>query len=210
VGKLIVNNIVSLDGYYADSAGNPLVLNMDAAFDRANLESIKAAGTVLLGRESYDGFSAYWPFIAEAPAPVDPNAPEARAFSAVNRDMSRRYNTIPKVVVSDRGPVTSENAWVDTTTVIPRSQASQWVIEAKQNFAEDIIVFGSRRMWTGLLARGWIDELHLMISPTGLGDGVKLFTDAAELKLIESHQFDDSSNVQLRYQVVAPSTRVDA
>ena len=40
--KVIVNNIVSLDGYFADETGNPLALNMDAAFDRGNLESIEA------------------------------------------------------------------------------------------------------------------------------------------------------------------------
>ena len=65
--KVIVNNIVSLDGYFADETGNPLALNMDAAFDRGNLESIESADLVLLGRNSFDGFSSYWPFVADAP-----------------------------------------------------------------------------------------------------------------------------------------------
>lgn len=76
--KVIVNNIVSLDGYFADETGNPLALNMDAAFDRGNLESIESADLVLLGRDSFDGFSSYWPFVADAPEPQDPEAPEAR------------------------------------------------------------------------------------------------------------------------------------
>ena len=88
MAKVVVNNIVSLDGFYADDSGNPLVLEMDAAFDRANLESIEAADVVLLGRESFEGFSSYWPFIADAPEPADPSAPEAREFDDVNRAIS--------------------------------------------------------------------------------------------------------------------------
>lgn len=92
---------------------------MDAAFDQTNLESISAAKAVLLGRDSYDGFSSYCPYIADAPEPADPKAREARAFRHINREMSRRYNALPKIVVSDRGPVAADNPWVQTTTVIP-------------------------------------------------------------------------------------------
>lgn len=52
---------------------------MDAAFDRANLVSIGSADLVLLGRDSFDGFSSYWPFVADAPAPQNPDDPQARA-----------------------------------------------------------------------------------------------------------------------------------
>lgn len=152
VRKVIVNNIVSLDGRYADEGDNPLALNMDAAFDRANLETAESADVILLGRTSFDGFSAHWPFVADAPEPEDPDAPEARAFDPVNRAMSRRYNALPKVVVSDSGPIDPDNAWHDSTTVIKRADA--------------------------LLAENLIDELHLMISPTALGSGVAAFAAA--------------------------------
>ncbi len=202
--KVIVNNIVSLDGCYADATGNPLALNMDAAFDQANLDSISAADVVLLGRDSFDGFSSYWPFIAEAPEPDDPDAPEARALSEVNRAISRRYNAIPKVVVSDRGGVPSDNAWAQATTVVPRGAATSWVADAERDGDGDIVIFGSRRMWNGLLGDGLIDELHLMVSPTVVGDGVRLFGVPADLDLIECRRYDGSPNVQLRYRVVAP------
>lgn len=201
--RMIVNNIVSLDGYYADVSGNPLALNMDAAFDQANLDSISTADIVLMGRDSFDGFSSYWPFVADAPEPEDPHAPESRAFSNVNRDISRRYNAIPKVVVSDGGPVSAENAWAQTTAVVPRGDAAEWIAEAKRAGDGDIVVFGSRRTWSGLLADGLVDELHLMVSPTVLGDGVRLFGVPADLDLVECRRYEDSRNVQLRYRVVA-------
>jgi dihydrofolate reductase len=158
---------------------------------------------VLLGRDSFDGFSSYWPFVADAPEPADPDAPEARAFSDVNRAISRRYNAIPKVVVSDRGPVGADNAWAQSTTVVPRHGVSDWITEAKQAGDGDIVVFGSRRTWNGLLADGLVDELHLMVSPTALGDGVGLFRVPADLDLIECCRYDDSPNVQLRYRVAS-------
>lgn len=61
----------------------------------------------------------------------------------------------------------------------------------------------SRRMWNGLLLKGLVDELHFMVSPTVLGKGGKLFTTAVGLELIESRRFENSSNVQLRYRILA-------
>lgn len=200
--KVIVNNIVSLDGFYADESGNPLALTMDAAFDRANLTSIEGADLVLLGRESFDGFSAHWPFVASAPVPADPEAAASRAVDDTNRATSRRYNRLPKVVVSDRGPVSPDNAWHDTTTVLSREDVTGWLAEARPAGDGDIVVFGSHLLWNGLLRLGLVDELHLMVSPVVLGAGVPLFTGPARLELIEVQRFDGSGNVQLRHRPV--------
>jgi dihydrofolate reductase len=197
--KVIVNNIVSIDGRYAASDGNPLVLQMDAAFDRENLASLERAEVVLLGRDSFDGFSAYWPFVADAPAPDDPSAPEARALDEVNRAISRRYNAVRKAVVTDRGPISTENPWFATTTVLARNEVVAWISQERDHGTGDIVVFGSHILWNSLLAAGMVDELHLMVSPNPLGDGVPLFTGAAELELRDVRTFENSSNVQLRY-----------
>jgi hypothetical protein len=122
-----VSNIMSLDGFYEDSAHNPLVLNMDQAFDAYNLERIKAADLVLLGPTSFEGFSSYWPGIADAPAD-----PDNRALSDDNRELSRIYNRLPKIVVGDSQTVPDDNAWRDTTTVISRSDAPRWVAAERE------------------------------------------------------------------------------
>ncbi|WP_438354029.1 dihydrofolate reductase family protein [Microbacterium sp. CJ88] len=197
--KVIVNNIVSIDGYFSDPVGNPMVLNMDEAFNRANLESIEGAAVVLLGRDSFDFFSAYWPFIADAPA--DPGNPQ---FDDVNRAISRRYNVVPKTVASDRGPVPADNAWHDATTVVPRADIADWVATARRQDGDgDVVVFASHVLWNALLADGLVDELHLMVSPDAVGTGVPLFTAPARLELMETRRFDGSSNVQLRYRMAS-------
>lgn len=193
--RTVVNNIVSLDGFYADQSGNPTVLNMDETFDAYNLERLRSAGTVLLGRTSFEGFGAYWPGIADAG-----EDPSNRALSPDNREISRLYNRIAKAVVSDTLVVPADHPWAATTTVIRREEAGTWLKQEKQNGTGDILVFGSRIMWNGLLAQGLIDELHLTVSPAALTTGLPLFLRPANLSLLDSRPFPGSSNALLRYR----------
>ena len=193
---VIVSNIMSVDGYYEGPGRNMMVLNMDSAFDAYNLERISAAGTVLLGARSFEGFSSYWPGIADAPAD-----PENRALDGTNRGISRVYNTLPKVVVSDTFTVAADSPWQHQTTVVPRDGVRGWLESARTEEAGDILVFGSRAMWNGLLADGLVDELHLMVSPNAVGSGTPILDSAVELDLVEARRFPGSSNVLLRYAV---------
>lgn len=193
---VVVSNIVSLDGFYAAPDGNPLVLNMDEAFDEYNRERIDAADTVLLGRTSFEGFSAYWPNVADAPAD-----PGNREFSEDNRRTSRAFNAIPKVVVSDSLVLPPSNPWAESTTVIPRAASAEWLNAARSKGDGDILIFGSRIMWNGLLTQGLIDELHFMISPTAIIEGMPTLTVPASLGLLESRRFENSDNVLLRYSI---------
>ena len=61
-----------------------------------------------------DGFSSYWPGIADDPA--------NRALSEDHRELSRIYNQLPKVVVSDSRTPPPENPWYDITTVLRRGE----------------------------------------------------------------------------------------
>jgi dihydrofolate reductase len=70
--KLIVSNAMSLDGYYAGPDDNVMVLELDPAFDAYNAERLRAAGTLLLGRRSFEGFKSFWPSLADDPDPGGP------------------------------------------------------------------------------------------------------------------------------------------
>jgi dihydrofolate reductase len=86
--KLIVCNIVSLDGYYEGPGGDVMALPFDNGFDEYNAERLRAADTLLLGRRSFEGFAGYWPPVAD-----DPDA------RPVEREISRLNTAIEKVVV---------------------------------------------------------------------------------------------------------------
>jgi dihydrofolate reductase len=193
--SVVVNNIVSLDGFYADEGGNPVVLNMDETFDAYNLERMRAAGTVLLGRTSFEGFGGYWPSIMDAPEDAS-----NRALSEDNREISRLYNGIPKVVVSDSFEMPADHPWSATTTVIGRGDVAGWMEQEKHQGSGDILIFASRIMWNGLLPHGLIDELHLTVSPVALAAGLPLFLRPVHLSLIEVRPFPGSGNVLLRYR----------
>jgi dihydrofolate reductase len=192
---VIVCNIMSLDGYYEGPGRDVMAMNMDEAFDAYNLERIRAAGTVLLGRTSYEGFGSYWPDIADAAADA-----ADRALSDDNRELSRIYNGLPKVVVTNRYTPPPEHPWHDTTTVVPRESIRAWLEGERSRGAGDILTFGSRTMWTSLLTQGLVDELHLMVGPAALGGGTKLFDTPVSLTLVEARRFDGSDNVLLRYR----------
>ncbi len=192
--RLIVSNMMSLDGYYEGPGENVLVLPLDDAFDAYNAERLRAADTLLLGRNSYDGFKGFWPSVADDPSPQ---------WTPTHREISRLDNAIDKVVISDS--ITSEQTepWHNSTRVIGRADAHEQIAELKRQPGGDILVFGSRTLWNDLLADDLVDELHLMIGPVVLGGGTPIFDGqpAVSLRLIDVRRWDGSENLLVVYGV---------
>jgi dihydrofolate reductase len=189
--KLIVCNIVSLDGYYEGPGGDVMALPFDEGFDAYNAERLRAADTLLLGRRSYEGFKSYWPPIAD-----DPDAPP------VAREISRLNNAIDKVVVSDSLTPDQTAPW-HNTRIVSRADAHEQITELKNGPGRDILVFGSHTLWNDLLANGLVDELHLMIGAGVLGAGTPAFEGRppVSLRLIDTRTWDGSGIVLVRYAV---------
>ncbi len=187
--KLIVSNMISLDGFYEGPGANVMALPFDAGFSAYNLERLRQADTLLLGRDSFDGFRRYWPMIQD-----DDTAPP------IEREISRRNNAIEKIVVSGTLEPTDLVPWSDTRIVRP-GDVRDALTELKQREGADILIFGSRRLWNALLSDGLVDELHLMVGAGLIGGGTSVFEgdDPVALRLIEHRQLPDSQLVLLRY-----------
>jgi dihydrofolate reductase len=197
--KLIVCNMMSVDGYYEGPGKNVMDLFAyrakeypdDESFDIYNAERLRAADTLLLGRKSYAGFMGYWPPVAD-----DPNA------GPVVREVSRRMNTMGKVVISDTLLLRKSDPW-HNTRVVGRTDAQEEIAKLKRRKGKEILVFASHNLWNGLLTNGLVDELHLVIAPVVLGGGIPLFSGkpGGSLRLIDSRTWEGSGTVLVRYEV---------
>lgn len=194
--KLIVSNIVSLDGYVAGPGGDVMAMPMDHAFDEANAERMRAAGTVLLGATTFRGFVSFWPHALTMPG-----------LTAPSREIAETYaGGIQTVVVSDSLTLEDAGPWRDSTVVVPRADAATTVAALRAGAASDgdILVFGSPTTWNALLVAGLVDELHLMVGPAAVGAGTPAFgpgVTASGLELRDVRRWEGSSNVLLVYAV---------
>lgn len=192
--KLIVTNIMSLDGCYEGPGGDVMVLPMDPTFDGYNVERLRAAGTLLLGRRTYELFKGFWPKMADHPDATPDH-----------REISHREDAIEKVVVSDSLTADETEPWRDTTRIICRRNAHKEIAALKNGPGGEILVFGSRTLWNSLLRAGLVDELHLTVGPVVLGPGTPIFggQPSPPLRLIGIRTWDDSDNVLLQYAPIA-------
>ena len=186
--KLIVCNIISVDGFYSGPNDDVMAMPFDEPFDDYNAERLRAADTLLLGRRSFEGFKGYWPSVADNPD-VRP----------VEREISRLDNAIDKVVVSDSLTDADLAPWTNTR-IVRRADAHDAIADLKRGSGREILMFGSHILWNDLLQAGLVDELHLMIGSAFLGEGVPVFDGPRTgLRLLDARVLDGSQLLLARY-----------
>ncbi|MFD5875465.1 dihydrofolate reductase family protein [Streptomyces sp. NPDC060322] len=138
-------------GWLAPFADEDMGAFMNEVFDRS--------GAYLLGRRTYDIFSAYWPQVTD---PLDP--------------IASRLNTLSKHVVST---TLTDPAWENTTVVSGDVPAR--VARLKEQTAEgELQIHGSGALAQSLMPHGLIDEVNLLVHPVYLGSGRRLFPDGGQ------------------------------
>jgi dihydrofolate reductase len=172
MGKLVVTEFVSLDGVFEDPGGaeeyehGGWTFEYDRGEDgnQFKLDELMEAEVQLLGRKTYEGFAEAWPS-REGP-------------------FADKLNNDPKVVVSS---TLQDPDWQNTTVV--SGDVADAISKLKADTDGSILVAGSGTLVRTLLEHDLVDELRLMVFPTILGRGRRIFPDDIDrlkLKLVES------------------------
>ena len=190
--KLIVSNLISLDGYASGPGGDVMALPFDTTFSDYNLELMQAADTLVSGATTYRGFLSYWPPVADDPAQ-----------SEVERAISRRHRELEHLVVSDTLTAEETGPWRQNTRIVRRDEARNAITQAKKGEGGPLVVFGSMTTWNDLLAAGLIDELHIMVGAGVLADGDPAFSvrPPGPMRLSAARQLGDSNIALLLYSL---------
>lgn len=191
MGRLIVEQVVTADGYAADPEGGieffealvrPGENGEVDLNDAEQLDYVSQADAILFGATTYRMFADYWPG-------VDPEV--ERVAELINR--------LPKFVVSN---TLAEAPWNGGHVEILRGDGAEAATALKERF-DAVIVWGSLTLADALLRAGLVDELHLRIVPVLLGDG-RSFTpaDVGDRRLELDHvEARPGGVVSLRYVV---------
>jgi len=167
MGKLVVSEFITLDGVFEDPGGAEASEGGGWAFkaergpkgDEFKGEELRAAEAQLLGRVTYEGFAEAWP-------------------SRTGDWFSDKFNEMPKYVVSS----TLRSADWNNSHILRDDWADQ-VKSLRAELEGDILVAGSGQLVRGLLDADLVDELRLMVFPTVLGRGRRLFDGAPPRQL---------------------------
>ena len=171
MGKIIVAQFVTLDGVVEDpdgSAGTPyggwaFRRPELVAGDKFRLGSALDTGVKLLGRTTWQLFAGLFPQRTD--------------------DFSRKLTAMEKLVASRS--LDRVDAWANSTLL-----RGDLVTEVQRRRAtQDVLVTGSSSVVDALVAHDLVDQYRLLVFPTVLGKGRRLFDAAgapADLRLVSS------------------------
>ena len=183
--KLIATEYVTLDGTMQDPGGgdqSPYGGWSGPFFDQEagqfKFDELFAAGALLLGRATYEGFAKAWPALKDEMGFAD------------------RMNGLPKYVVSR----TLKTADWNNSTII-RDHVGEAVSKLKQEPGQDILLAGSAMLLSFLMQHDLVDEYRLLLHPIVVGGGKKLFPEGVKqtLRLVESRALATGMLI-LRYE----------
>ena len=170
MSKLIVSEFVSLNGVMEAPGGEKTHPHTGWTFKSIygedhyayKGEEIDEAGSLLLGRKTYEGFAAAWPTRDRS----DP--------------FTDKINSMRKFVVSS---TLSDPEWENTTVL--SGDALEEVAKLKESEEEPILINGSAQLVHALAEADMVDEYRAMVHPVLIADGLRMFPDPDALKKLK-------------------------
>jgi dihydrofolate reductase len=151
--KLKLQVQMSVDGYIAGPNGEMdwMVWDWDDALKQYVGEITAPVDCIVLGRKLAQGFIPHW-------------------ASHPEQEGADKFNTTKKVVFTK----TLERSEWDNT-VLAKGDLAEEINNLKKQAGKDIIAYGGANFVSALIKEGLIDEYHLLINPTAIGNGMPIF-----------------------------------
>ena len=141
-----------------DQMENWMTWDQDDKLNQFINSLIDSSDTILLGRKMTDGFVRHW----ENAFSNNPDTPFAK-----------KMLDIPKVVFTK---TLDKSTWNNTT--LAKGNLAEEIANLKKSHhggSKDIIVYGGAGFVSSLIKEGLIDEYHLFVNPTAIGNGMTIF-----------------------------------
>lgn len=169
--KIIVSEMVSLDGFFENRNKEPDWYLVSDDFFEYSRELLNSVDTILFGRKTYQMMENFWP--------------DATDENAV---ITHKMNHLNKIVFTKTLKTVRWN-----NSKIAEHDLEEEVLEIKSTTGKDIVIFGSGSLVSALTKLGLIDEYHLAVNPVILGNGTSLFEGIQGkmiLKLLKAKSLD--------------------
>jgi dihydrofolate reductase len=184
--KVILAMFVSLDGYIEGPKGEltPPVWSDDLQHHWADA-NVDDAGLLLYGRTNFQLNAKFW------------QAAERQTDnSAAFRALTRKMNDLPKIVFSRTLKAADWNGRVVAADIAGE------IARLKREPGKDLVMFGGADIANTFIGLDLIDAYRIMVTPTLLGDGKRLFNGGQPRRQLvhTGTQQMDTGAVILSYQ----------
>lgn len=188
VGKLVLEIQTSIDGFIASTDGNTSWMlwnwgpewNWDKELQQYHNSLTLSADCILLSRQmAEEGFIAHWQNVAKD--------------SHSNQYTFARHVTVThKVVFSEtlNKSVPIPGGW-ENTDIIGKDYVNS-INKLKQQYHNDLLVYGGATFVSSLIKAALIDEFHFLVNPVAIGSGLSIFkalNSNQHMTLIKSREF---------------------
>ena len=153
MSKLIMWNIITLDGYFEGEKKWELPfleIVWGPEMERFSLEQLNSAEYLVFGRTTYEGMAAYW--------------------KTAEGEIAGLMNKLPKIVCS-----TTLNSVDWNNSILVKENVAGEIAKLKTKGINDMYVFGSANLSETFIKENLFDEYRICIAPVIAGKGRYLF-----------------------------------
>ncbi len=177
MGKLIVYNFISVNGYFKGPNEDISWAKADSGEEQTFAEEqFKMNNILIFGRVTYELMASYWP--------------TAQAMKDSPK-IAEGMNKAEKIVFSTK----MDKADWNNTRLIKEDLGNE-IRKLKELPGRDLTVLGSGSIVSQLISLRLLDELQLMVHPVLIGGGTSLLNDIMgkiDLRLLKTKTFKSGS-----------------